>query len=155
MEKHAGPRERPYANNDSFSNNQTVLSKDINNSFGNRHNRDLSHSPLRDRPISPVLHADPGISVSSPPQILQQTQQELPNHDERPPSYSPLRSKSRSLSRSPHERRSMNHSTSPSRMQQINDNQERMRKSQERIATILGLDKNNLSRPLGARMPQN
>ena len=43
--------------------------------------------------------------------------------------------------------RSKSHSRSPARQAQLDDNQTRMRKSQERIASILGLDRAALARP--------
>ena len=57
------------------------------------------------------------------------------HQDRSQPRHSPLRSNS--------------NSRSPARQAQLEDNQTRMRKSQERIASILGLDRNSMTRPAG------
>lgn len=133
-----------------------------------------SSSPLRPARAAYSPHQDvSAVELSNQARHpVAETAQEALQRSGHRPGGSPLRSKSRSHSRSimdqsmpgavhqtqlpppsqggrgPLASRSV--SRSPGRLSAYEDNQERMRVSQERIASILGLDKQALTRPGGA-----
>lgn len=92
-------------------------------------NRSAGHDPGRSPLRSKSRSHSRSIVDQSMPGGVHQSQ--LP-----PPSQAPLRSRSASRS--------------PPHLSAYEDNQERMRVSQERIASILGLDRHTLARPGGA-----